>query len=266
MGDYYYCVRCGHGRTWTEADLATVRAAIAAGTERTGFCTATEGCDHPKEPGSSWCAKHLREQHRAAAPAPEAAATAKGYEPDPCPFCREHKVVRMGTAGEEGGEEVMTQPNEMTDEQRALRDALFEKIERASPVDLSFRDLRRANVERCESAYHAIVEWSPTDWACAMAGECGEACNLVKKLRRLDGAKTVAMQADAETLKAQIADEIADMVIYADLLAKRLDIDLGRAVTQKFNATSDKVRSPVRLSEFPWDRARQSGNERAEGR
>lgn len=26
-----------------------------------GTCTATEGCGEPKEPGSSWCAKHLRE-------------------------------------------------------------------------------------------------------------------------------------------------------------------------------------------------------------
>jgi NTP pyrophosphatase (non-canonical NTP hydrolase) len=62
-----------------------------------------------------------------------------------------------------------------------------------------------------------------------MAGEAGEACNLIKKMRR----------GDHVNLK-QVADELADLVIYADLLAARLDINLGAAVVDKFNEVSAK--------------------------
>jgi hypothetical protein len=68
-----------------------------------------------------------------------------------------------------------------------------------------------------------------TDWACALAGETGEACNLIKKLRRGDAIDT-----------EDIGKELADVVIYADLLAARLGIDLGEAVVQKFNEVSDR--------------------------
>ena len=121
---------------------------------------------------------------------------------------------------------------------------------------MSFDELRRANIERCESAYHPVEDWSPTDWACAAAGEMGEACNVIKKLRRgAEGAaKTVLLSA--------AADEIADTVIYLDLLAARLGIDLGRAVVEKFNRTSDKVRSRVVLTNPP---APGGAGERGEG-
>jgi MazG nucleotide pyrophosphohydrolase domain. len=114
--------------------------------------------------------------------------------------------------------------------------------------ELTFDDLRAVNVARCEDVFHPINEWSPTDWACAMAGECGEACNEIKKLRRLDGADsdfdTIERRAE---LRLQIGKELADIVIYADLLAKRLDIDLGRCVVEKFNEVSDRRGSTIKL-------------------
>lgn len=103
-------------------------------------------------------------------------------------------------------------------------------------MTLSFDGLRMANVARCNDVFHALDEWSPTDWACAMAGECGEACNEIKKLRRGEN-----------VTNEQIGDEIADLVIYADLLAARLGIDLGEAVTRKFNKASAKRGSNVTL-------------------
>lgn len=103
-------------------------------------------------------------------------------------------------------------------------------------VPLSFDKLREANVTRCESAFHKCDDWSPTDWACAMAGECGEACNLIKKLRRGE---------DIEN--TDIGKELADIVIYADLLAKRLRLDLGECVREKFNEVSKRVNSDVTL-------------------
>lgn len=44
---------------------------------------------------------------------------------------------------------------------------------------LSFSGFRIANVSRCREVFHPVAEWSPQDWACAAAGEIGEACNLI---------------------------------------------------------------------------------------
>lgn len=75
-----------------------------------------------------------------------------------------------------------------------------------------------------------------------LAGECGEACNVAKKLARhemgwVGGDKDVS----------KLADELADVVICADLAAQRAGIDLAAAVRQKFNATSEKHGFPERL-------------------
>jgi len=102
--------------------------------------------------------------------------------------------------------------------------------------DASFRALREANVRRCEASFHEIEAWGEGDWACAMAGEAGEACNLIKKRRRGE-----AIGVD------EVAKELADVVIYADLLAARMGIDLAEAVRSKFNEVSRRVGSDVRL-------------------
>ena len=101
---------------------------------------------------------------------------------------------------------------------------------------LSFQRLREANVERCNDAYHPINSWSESDWATALAGECGEVCGVVKRRRRGEPVPNRAL-----------ADELADVVIYADLLAARSGIDLSDAIQRKFNETSRKVGSEVEL-------------------
>lgn len=120
------------------------------------------------------------------------------------------------------------------------------------PEPLDFETLRDRNAERCETSYHPIDAWSPTDWACALAGEVGEACNLIKKLRRIttsNPATVELVQGGLETgaLISAVAAELADAVIYADLLADRLGIDLGEAVRRKFNETSRRIGSEVLL-------------------
>lgn len=104
-------------------------------------------------------------------------------------------------------------------------------------MSLSFEELRKVNVRRTEQIFHKVFDWSPTDWATAMAGECGEACNKIKKLRRGEQIPT-----------SEIADELADLVIYADLLAERLGVDLGQAVVTKFNRVSEFKGSDVFLT------------------
>ncbi len=108
---------------------------------------------------------------------------------------------------------------------------------------MNFKDLRNLNQERCKQAYHPIEEWSPTDWATACAGEMGEACNLIKKARRIS--------ADPEEWplghRALIGEELADTVIYIDLLCKRLNLVLEDCIRRKFNITSDQVGSNIKL-------------------
>lgn len=98
---------------------------------------------------------------------------------------------------------------------------------------VNFDALRELNIERCEAKdgfKHNLLSWSPTDWGCAMGGECGEALNLIKKLRRGE-----------EIDPVQIGKEIADVVIYADLLAARLGLRLGDLVRMKFNQKSRDI-------------------------
>jgi NTP pyrophosphatase (non-canonical NTP hydrolase) len=80
---------------------------------------------------------------------------------------------------------------------------------------LSFDALRETNVARSEAAFQPIADWTPTDWATAVAGETGEACNLVKKLRRLDGPdRKLDTTGQREYLTREIGKELADIVIY----------------------------------------------------
>lgn len=116
---------------------------------------------------------------------------------------------------------------------------------------MKLQELRQANIERNTSAFGPLDQWSPTDWACAMAGECGEACNMVKKLRRLDHPdslwKKTQNNTDAEYIKNEISKEVADLVIYADLLMARIGRPLDEAIKNKFNEVSERIGSPVKL-------------------
>lgn len=115
-------------------------------------------------------------------------------------------------------------------------------------MSLDFDKLRAANVTRCGGAFHPIESWSLTDWACAATLAQREAANVTKKLCRLEhDLATGHAKADEAQLKADLAHELADTVIYLDLWAARAGIDLGEAVRTKFNILSAKRRSDVRL-------------------
>ena len=116
------------------------------------------------------------------------------------------------------------------------------------PSGLSFSVLRDKNVARSEDVFHKLHDWSLTDWGCAMGGECGEVLNVIKKIRRLyDDVKRGFAEKLDEELKHELAMELADTIIYADLLAARAGIDLGEAIREKFNLVSDNRGSEIRL-------------------
>lgn len=96
------------------------------------------------------------------------------------------------------------------------------------------RQLRILNVLRQK-------EWDPTDKidlsyrGNELAGEVGEACNVIKKLER----ERYGIRGSRDTIE-HLAEELADVIICVDLIAASMGIDLNAAVIQKFNATSTK--------------------------
>lgn len=140
-------------------------------------------------------------------------------------------------------------------------------------TDLTFEQLRDANVTRCETAFHKVDEWKPWEWSNAMAGESGEACvemlalvtalaakngaacNITKKMNRIWPANQFIKNWNKpedqrmEELAEKLADEIADVVIYADLLAARIGRTLADCVQKKFNEKSREIGSTVLLPE-----------------
>lgn len=104
-----------------------------------------------------------------------------------------------------------------------------------SRVMTEYTTLRAANAAR-------QLEWDADNQITAayrgneLAGEVGEACNVIKKLER----ERMGIRGSRASV-AELADELADVLICADLIALQYGIDLEAAVARKFNATSEKV-------------------------
>lgn len=111
--------------------------------------------------------------------------------------------------------------------------------------------LREANVARAQRWHGEDSEpWSLADWSNAMCGEAGEAANVVKKIRRRETsipAANLYNTPDLDALGLALSRELADVVIYADLLAAVAGIDLGWAIRRKFNEVSEAQGFPERV-------------------
>ena len=107
------------------------------------------------------------------------------------------------------------------------------------PEHLRFWLLRIENERRCEESFYPVGSRSPNDWATAIAEECGEVARIAKRIR--DGKIT------EEEARVDMAYELADVVMYVDLLAARLGINLADAVAEKFNIVSERVGNARRL-------------------
>jgi NTP pyrophosphatase (non-canonical NTP hydrolase) len=75
-----------------------------------------------------------------------------------------------------------------------------------------------------------------------LAGEVGEACNVIKKLER----ERLGINGSRDTVE-HLAEELADVIICTDLIAMQAGIDLEGAVVAKFNASSEKVGLKTRM-------------------
>lgn len=99
-------------------------------------------------------------------------------------------------------------------------------------------DLRLRNPERCKVFGHSVKEMPLAFWSTAVAGECGEMCNIIKKKLRGDVIKD---------FHGQVGREAADIVIYLDLLCTFMGISLEEFIILKFNEVSEKSGSLIKL-------------------
>lgn len=113
----------------------------------------------------------------------------------------------------------------------------------------TFAELRNANLQRLPQFKNRKGEpahskpdgsdWSLAQWCNAVVGEIGEAANIIKKVDRGD--------MTLDEARASLADELADVQTYLDLLAFRVGINLGEATRSKWNRVSERVGCSFRV-------------------
>lgn len=101
-----------------------------------------------------------------------------------------------------------------------------------------------------------ITDWSELEWAGAMAGEAGEACNAAKKLKRItDGIANINHEegrslTELDAARLQVVKEVADTILYGILLAARVGYNgpkLEAVIIDVFNKKSEEYGFPERL-------------------
>lgn len=107
------------------------------------------------------------------------------------------------------------------------------KIEMYEPLNLD--QIRSANMLR-QREWDPENQITPSFRAIELAGEVGEALNVIKKLER----ERMGIKGSRDT-KEHLAEELADVIACIDLLAMDYGIDLSKAYRAKFNAVSEKV-------------------------
>lgn len=161
---------------------------------------------------------------------------------------------------------------------------------------LTFNALRLANASRAprwHTSPEGIMEWTIGDWFMGMAGETGETAdellplmfmafvgkmgalgNIAKKYRRVQegiankSTDPSRLVADKKAAVSKLFEEIADVQIYLDLFAMRINEwlntseDIGDHVELKFNKTSELYDFPERIidGEFLLQTKLSSGN------
>lgn len=128
---------------------------------------------------------------------------------------------------------------------QSIADVIEELLASTGPTAaecLAMEDLRAANIARDKEWNTGSERVSLAFRGLELAGEVGEACNVLKKLERM----RIGLVGSTDTPE-HLAEELADVVICADLIAMDVGIDLGDAIIAKFNATSKKNGLAARL-------------------
>ncbi|MGB1560766.1 MAG: DUF1566 domain-containing protein [Sinimarinibacterium flocculans] len=116
-------------------------------------------------------------------------------------------------------------------------------------MSMTFDQVSTTNLARA-ILWHprGLNEWSEADWSNAMAGEAGEVCNAVKKLRRIQcGLQQAKGPRTLDEARGEISKEIGDTYLYLDLLAARLGLRIEDCIRETFNRVSEREGFPQRL-------------------
>lgn len=117
-------------------------------------------------------------------------------------------------------------------------------------LKLSFETFRIANSTRSKRFFEPAVvdQWSPADTLVGMIGELGEACNVMKKLKRaelgmVNKNSEPGRQVDALTteVRRKLMEEFAGTILYFDQLAEAFGIDFEQAITITYNEKSREL-------------------------
>jgi len=103
-------------------------------------------------------------------------------------------------------------------------------------------EIRHLNQERCDRWHNNKDDWTLGDWGNALAGEVGELCNVVKKIRRHEINASVKYNTpELFALLDSFSEEVADVLLYLDLLCWKVGIGpdhLLEILKSKFNEVS----------------------------
>lgn len=102
--------------------------------------------------------------------------------------------------------------------------------------------ITRLLYKRSKESFNIDIDKMPLpELGNALAGEVGEACNIIKKINRRD------FNIGDLNIKLDLGKELSDIIFYVLMLSKRSQIDIESALVQKFNEISTRIDSSLRL-------------------
>lgn len=112
-------------------------------------------------------------------------------------------------------------------------------------------ELQKTNAERAKRWHNnGKSDWNLLEWCGALCGEAGEAANIAKKIRRLDmslpNKEKGVDKINDELLKAELAKEIADVIIYGLIIMDKLNVNGAVIIADIFNQKSIEYGFPER--------------------
>lgn len=117
--------------------------------------------------------------------------------------------------------------------------------------DIGIREIAEQHRARNRRWHTGAQPWTKADWSNALAGEVGEICNKIKKIRRIElghtGNQLRNQSANIDAIIADIRGELGGAFIYMLALADALDVDLADAIRDEFNLVSEQQGFPERI-------------------
>ena len=99
----------------------------------------------------------------------------------------------------------------------------------------TYQTLRAANVAR-QAEWDGDSRITLAYRGNELAGEAGEACNVIKKIER----ERLGIRGSRDTIE-HLAEELADVIITVLLVAKSMDIDVKKALRMKIEKIKQRI-------------------------